>query len=654
VTAAPAPSRLSASLAAAILAGAGLLAWSQALGDGVLRALPVAALAVLLVARRIPARAAAPLVLAWFVVAPLLASLTLSIYAPAQFAPNSRLVAVAAHQLSTAGALDHGAGGWPLALALAASGLSWLIGGALAADRGPLRVAAFVLLAAPMGAANLLQSDVAWQGAVLVAAGLLWLSPRRAALATSGAIAVAILALAVTDTIRPQGRWLVASASASSDSGFSSLDTEQTYGPLAGTRKGRTMLDVTAGAPALWRAQVLERFNGRQWRLGATTSALPEPAAQETTTTVRVRALKDDLIVAPGRIEAVSTAQGRAHSWLGGSWVISPTPSTGQTYKVRSAVVHATEGQLADIPFPTDTSVLAFTNTGYGETRSDAKWTAVEALARRLTAGAATPLEAVKRVQAYLLNSGTFTYTTDVGAASSDPILDFLLKTHRGYCQHFAGAAALLLRMAGVPTRVVVGFATGQSDGKGTYAVRDEDAHAWIEVYFEGVGWVAFNPTPGGAAATVAAAATALPAATAAAASGDTSPAAIAGGGAVVLVALAGGGFALRRRQVRRRRRAGDGATTGTAARTDPLTAGLERIAGPLPPAHTLAQLRGDLAVRVGPRTAALAGAVERARYAPSPAASTEVPHRPRRALWHALREDVGTRRALRLLVLRS
>ena len=117
-------------------------------------------------------------------------------------------------------------------------------------------------------------------------------------------------------------------------------------------------------------------------------------------------------------------------------------------------------------------------------------------LARRLSAGTTSELEVVRRVEDYL-TSGRFRYTTDVDEPGPDPLLDFLFKTRAGYCQHFAGAAALLLRLAGVPTRVVSGFATGKRTGEDTYAVRDEDAHAWIEVYFPGYGWVPVQPDAG-------------------------------------------------------------------------------------------------------------------------------------------------------------
>ncbi len=66
-----------------------------------------------------------------------------------------------------------------------------------------------------------------------------------------------------------------------------------------------------------------------------------------------------------------------------------------------------------------------------------------------------------------------------------------------GYCQQFSGAMALLLRMGGVPARVASGFTSGSFDrSRDEWVVRDVDAHSWVEVYFPGQGWVAFDPTP--------------------------------------------------------------------------------------------------------------------------------------------------------------
>jgi hypothetical protein len=77
------------------------------------------------------------------------------------------------------------------------------------------------------------------------------------------------------------------------------------------------------------------------------------------------------------------------------------------------------------------------------------------------------------------------------------PLESFLFQDKRGYCQYFSGAAALMLRMLGIPARVASGFAPGSLDtDTHEYVVRDLDAHSWIEVWFAGIGWVPFDPTP--------------------------------------------------------------------------------------------------------------------------------------------------------------
>jgi hypothetical protein len=79
------------------------------------------------------------------------------------------------------------------------------------------------------------------------------------------------------------------------------------------------------------------------------------------------------------------------------------------------------------------------------------------------------------------------------------PVEDFLLYSQEGYCEHFATAAALLLRVAGIHTRLVGGFLQGEWNSLGRYfMVRQRDAHTWIEVYLPGSGWTTFDPTPAG------------------------------------------------------------------------------------------------------------------------------------------------------------
>ncbi len=116
-------------------------------------------------------------------------------------------------------------------------------------------------------------------------------------------------------------------------------------------------------------------------------------------------------------------------------------------------------------------------------------------LARRLARHAATPYAFVVAVKDFLGHGFVYSQTPPV---RSYPLESFLFTDKRGYCQQFAGAMALLLRMGGLPARVAVGFTDGREDpATGRWLVTDLDAHAWVEAWFPRYGWVRFDPTPG-------------------------------------------------------------------------------------------------------------------------------------------------------------
>ena len=120
-------------------------------------------------------------------------------------------------------------------------------------------------------------------------------------------------------------------------------------------------------------------------------------------------------------------------------------------------------------------------------------------LARRLTADADTPYDAVRAIERHLREG--YDYSPNVPERTY-PLAAFLFEDESGYCQQFAGTMALMLRMVGLPSRVVSGFAPGSLDEeRDVYEVRDTDAHSWVEVYFRGIGWVTFDPTPAAAPA---------------------------------------------------------------------------------------------------------------------------------------------------------
>ena len=109
------------------------------------------------------------------------------------------------------------------------------------------------------------------------------------------------------------------------------------------------------------------------------------------------------------------------------------------------------------------------------------------------------PYRLAVAVQDYLYQSGGFSYNTDVRGMCDDTSrqVDCFLQTKQGYCEYFATAMVMLLREVGVPARYVLGYLEGQEQPDETWRVEAGAAHAWVEVYFPGYGWVEFDPTPG-------------------------------------------------------------------------------------------------------------------------------------------------------------
>jgi hypothetical protein len=121
----------------------------------------------------------------------------------------------------------------------------------------------------------------------------------------------------------------------------------------------------------------------------------------------------------------------------------------------------------------------------------------VLALARDLTATEPTPYDRALAIESYLR---TFSYTLDVPRPpfDQDAADYFLFDLQRGHCEYYATAMVVLARAAGLPARLVIGYASGTYDvDNARYIVTEADAHAWGEVYFPEYGWVEFEPTAG-------------------------------------------------------------------------------------------------------------------------------------------------------------
>jgi hypothetical protein len=172
-----------------------------------------------------------------------------------------------------------------------------------------------------------------------------------------------------------------------------------------------------------------------------------------------------------------------------GLYVPFPTSVRFQ-YSVRSIPSHLLEADRAAPSF----TYPAFIREHYLQLPDTSP--RVAAFAREVTSAASTPYGRARAIEQHLRRS--YQYSLDVGATvSADPVDDFLFTRKTGYCEHYATAMVVLLRTLGIPARLVTGFLPGVWNDFGNYyTIRQQDAHAWVEVYFPRSGWVTFDPTP--------------------------------------------------------------------------------------------------------------------------------------------------------------
>lgn len=258
---------------------------------------------------------------------------------------------------------------------------------------------------------------------------------------------------------------------------------------------------VRSSERSYWRLTALETFDGRIWsssrkyrkaegRLGTTVSE-EDRVTQVVEQRFTVIALDSIWLPAAFRPVAIDGSPAR-YDGESGSLLAEAETAIGARYVVQSAIPRLDADLLTaarrEIPPEVAETYLDLPD-GFPNN--------VTALAVGVVGDATAPYAQAKRLQDFFRN-GNFTYDLDVAAGHGDAALEsFLFDTRRGYCEQFAGAYAAMARAAGLPARVAVGFTAGELGPDGAFSVRGYHGHAWPEVYFDGVGWVAFEPTPG-------------------------------------------------------------------------------------------------------------------------------------------------------------
>ena len=277
----------------------------------------------------------------------------------------------------------------------------------------------------------------------------------------------------------------------------------------------RVRLDPDPGRKNLdmhWRARALEVWTGRGWRMhgtggGAPMRLPPAPLLQRGYGRSRPPVVADIEAVAGFSDGVVLTPEG----WPLGVEFKRPLNASG----VQPRLLVGSAGDL--FYQPVDIGDLHYVVTVNAEEPSldllrrrrtrYPPWIAVDlevpknldprvaALAQQI-GGGKDPADAAAAIEQYL--SSKLGYTRDLPGEVRDPIADFLFVRKKGHCELFSSAMVLMLRTLGIPARNVTGYYGGQLTTAGYYAVRAGDAHSWVEVYFPGVGFARFDPTPAG------------------------------------------------------------------------------------------------------------------------------------------------------------
>jgi transglutaminase-like putative cysteine protease len=408
-------------------------------------------------------------------------------------------------------------------------------------------LAAAVAVAGAGWPATLIGTDAIAAGALALAAALsipLALRSRSApALATGATLAALVVASAAwassaTTFAREAALdWTKWNLGASSQPALGvRFIWDSNYGGISFPPTRTAVLEISASDRAqYWRASTLDTFYSDRWfedldvvQLREASGAIPldklAPAqardpSKRLEQRVEVKALVDERVVAAGTPVALEARSlGSVFFFSGGVvrsqnliergtryrvWSYAPDPSPAALSSAPARYpraarrflevwghslppfrVHGRDARLRDL-----LSDPSFANVG--------AYRPLYAHARRIAGHARSPYAAVLALESWFRQRGGFRYEErPPRSRDAPPLVSFVTTTRAGYCQHFAGAMAVMLRFLGIPARVAVGFTSGRYED-GAWIVTDHDAHAWVEVWFPGEGWVPFDPTPG-------------------------------------------------------------------------------------------------------------------------------------------------------------
>ncbi|MFG2876753.1 transglutaminaseTgpA domain-containing protein [Streptomyces sp. NPDC048337] len=335
-----------------------------------------------------------------------------------------------------------------------------------------------------------------------------------------GAVALG-LALAVPAALPSLGGGLLGAQGEAAGDGSGVGGTISAVNPLVSLQSNlnaqdnRVVLKYRTDSPQqgeqYLRILALDEFNGVKWEAsGRALTDVPERLPNPPGLAERIRA---------GAVEvrtSISAADSYTQRYLpmpypatqvdiGGKWRFEPAGRTlvgdqlakdrfqnvqGAMYTVRSLLLRPTAQQLQKAPAPDQAIRDEYTKL------PDNLPPVVADTARQVTQGAKDDYTRAVKLQDFFAVSGGFRYNTKTASGTGPQAVARFLADKEGFCVHFAFSMAAMSRSLGIPARVAVGFTPGEKQSDGSVNVTMRDAHAWPELYFEGVGWTRFEPTP--------------------------------------------------------------------------------------------------------------------------------------------------------------
>ena len=264
---------------------------------------------------------------------------------------------------------------------------------------------------------------------------------------------------------------------------------------------------VRTGAPAYWRGLVFDTYSAGVWTSGLNGASAfppyvpprllpPGPDHSLGTFVQTFRLLRDlpGVVNAAYPIESLYVPVGQLARDRYGTFHTPDVLRAGTTYSVVSYIPDLSPAELQRDPMPhfeAGSPEWPVDTNGLSEAAAQLAQTAV-------LGHQDTEYDTVMALVSYLQHNYTYTLQVPHATPGIDPVDQFLFHDRFGYCEQFATAATLMLRSLGIPARLVSGYSTGDYDPVLNQSiVRERDAHAWVEAWFPGDGWVPVDPTPG-------------------------------------------------------------------------------------------------------------------------------------------------------------